>query len=83
MIRKIAYITIEDSTGAADLKGVAGTVLDEFPNLDMHVMEDTPDYFVLKFIYDEYEEIKEVSSTTAYILSEDVTKFTITINHDE
>ena len=81
MRRQIAYITIEESTGSDCLNGIAPLVLEDFPNIDMHVMEDTEYYFVLKFFYDDFNDVQEVIGAVSYILAgEGIYRYTVTLN---
>ena len=84
MRRQIAYITIEESTGSENLNGIAPLVLDDFPNVEMNIMEDTGYYFVLKFFYDDYADVQDIIGAISYILAgEGIYKYTVTINCNE
>lgn len=84
MRRQIGYITIEESTGGAGLTGIAPLIVDEFPNSDLHIMEDTGYYFVIKFFTEEYTDVQDIIAATSYILAgEGIQKYTVTINCDE
>lgn len=79
----IGYINIEDGTGFDDFCQVGEQITEEFPNLDLELIENTSYYIVLKVVYDEYEEIQELVSTISYLLTAaEITRFTITINCD-
>lgn len=83
MIRKPAYLTVQDDSGF-NLDGIAVQVLDDFPNLDMEVVEDNSAYFVLRFIYDDFVEVQEVVAAVSYLLiQETIFEFKITLNCDE
>ena len=83
MIKKPAFVTIQESSGCS-LLGIAQLILDEFPNIDMNLIEDTESYFVIKFIYDDYIELQEVISSLSYILvQEGILEYITTINCDE
>ena len=78
-----AFITVEDTAGLDDLEGVADKVLEEFPNLDIELKDHATFYFVLKVLYDEYEELQELIGTISYILiGEEIMRYTITLNCD-
>ena len=84
MIKKPAFITIEDASGTSDLRGLAPMILDEIDNLDAYIIEDTDYYFVLKLIYDELTEVQDITSLIGYILvQEGIYRYTITLNLDE
>lgn len=79
----IGYINIEDGNGYDDFCLIADQIVQEFPNLDLEVIENSSYYIVLKVVYDEYEEIQDLVSTIAYLLvSANICRFTITINCD-
>lgn len=83
-MRQQGYITIEEGTGGCDLNGIAPLIIEEFPNVDIHIMEDTGYYFVLKFLYEDYADVQEISGTIAHILcGEGIYKYTTTLNCNE
>lgn len=83
-MRQHGYITIEEDTGAASLNGIAALIADEFPNLEIAIMEDTGYYFVIKFICDDFADVQEIAGTIAYILcGEGIHKYTTTLNCNE
>ena len=80
-MKKRTYITIEDGDY---LYGIAPLVIEEFPNIDIQIIENTEYYFVLNCIYEDYSDIQDIVSTLSYILiGEGVEKFKITINTDD
>jgi len=83
MIKKPAFVTVQESSGLS-IKGIAALVLDEFPNMDMFLMEDTESYFVLKFIYDDFVEVQDVVSNISYtLIQEGIYEYTTTLNCDD
>jgi hypothetical protein len=83
-MRQHGYITIEENTGAASMNGIAALIAEEFPNIEIAIMEDTSYYFVLKFLYDDFVDVQEIVSTIAYILcGEGIHKYTTTLNCNE
>lgn len=84
MIRQIAYITIEESTGSERLNGIAPLIIDDFSNIEIQILEDTEYYFVLKFFYDDFTDIQDIIATISYILvGEKIYKYTVTINYND
>ena len=84
MTRQIAFVTIEESTGSQTLNGIAPLIIDEFPNVDMYIMEDTGYYFVLKFFYEDFPDVQDIMAVISYILAgELISKYTVTINCNE
>ena len=82
-MRQQGYITIEEESGAV-LHGIAPLIVDEFPNMELSIMEDTSYYFVIKFFCDDFAEVQELISTIAYILcGESIHKYTTTLNCNE
>jgi hypothetical protein len=83
-MKQIGYITVEECTGDKDFYGIAPLVLEEFNNMDLHIIEENESYFVLKFICEDFEDVQELVSTCSYILAgENIIKFSVTINNDE
>jgi hypothetical protein len=83
-MRNPVYITIEESSGCSDLVGISSLILQEFPNLDLNIVEDNSVYFVLHFVYEEFEEAQEVASTITYLLlGEGIYRFKITVNTND
>lgn len=83
-MRQRGYITIEESTGASSLNGIAALIVEEFPNQEIVIMEDTGYYFVIKFICDDFADVQEIAATIAYILcGEGIYKYTTTLNCNE
>ncbi len=78
-----AYINFEDMLESGGLPEIASEILDDFPNLDIEVMQSNTCYLVLKVEYDEYEEIQELVGSATYMISAVTTKFNITINYNE
>jgi len=83
MIKKPAFITVQEGSGVS-LRGIVSLILDDFPNTDMFIMEDTEYYFVIKFIYDDFVEVQEIAAAISYLLiQEGICEFTTTLNCDE
>lgn len=83
-MRQAGFITIEECTGDKDFYGIPPLIIEEFPNMEIYIIEENEAYFVLKFICEDFEEVQELVSTCSYILSgENINKFSITINTDD
>jgi len=83
MMKKPAFVTIEDSSGC-NLSGIATLVVEDFPNMDMYIMQDTESYFVIKFIYDDFIEVQEVISNISYtLIQEGINNYTTILNCDD
>lgn len=84
MRRQIGYITIEDSSGSDSLSGIASLIVEDFPNAELQIMEDTGYYFVIKFFCEDYTEVQDIVAATSYILAgEGILKYIVTINCNE
>jgi hypothetical protein len=68
-MRQPGFITVEDCTNNPDFVGIGEIILDEFTNLEVSLVEDTDNYFVFKFICEDYEEVQEIVSIIGYILT--------------
>lgn len=83
-MRQAGYITIEECTGDKDFYGIPNLIIEQFSNTEVEVIEQTESYFVLKFFCEDFEEVQEISSMCAYILTgELINKFSITINSED
>ncbi len=83
-MRQAGYITIEECTGDKDFYGIPNLIVEQFSNIEVEVIEQTESYFVLKFFCEDFEEVQEISSMCAYILTgELINKFSITINSED
>lgn len=83
-MRQTGYITIEERTGDKDFYGIPNLIVEQFSNIEVSIIEENEAYFVLKFIYENFEEVQEIVSICAYILTgELIDKFSITINCED
>jgi hypothetical protein len=83
-MRQAGYITVEECTGDKDLYVIPYLIAEEFPNIEINIIEENESYFVLKFICEDFEEVQEIASICAYILTgEKINKFSITVNSDD
>jgi hypothetical protein len=80
-MRQTGYITVEECTGDKDFYGITPLIIEQFPNIEIHAIEENESYFVLKFICEDFEEVQDLVATCSYILTgENIIKFSITIN---
>lgn len=83
-MKYLGFITVENCSTQKEFEDIASLILDEFSNMELSIIEDNEYYFVIKFTCEEFEEIQELSSIIAYILTgEHITKYSITINYND
>jgi hypothetical protein len=83
-MRQVGYITIEECTGDKDFHGVPQLIVEEFSNIEVTIIEENNSYFVLKYICEDFEDVQQIASICAYIITgELINKFSITVNNED
>jgi len=83
-MKYVGFITVENCSNQKEFEDISYVILEEVANTDLIIIENNESYFVLKFLCEEFEEIQELSSLIAYLLTgEHISKFSITVNYNE